>query len=48
MHNRYADPDYAEVIEKLKGELHELRKDLGENDKRYSRIQSIIDAHWDD
>ena len=42
------DPDCAEVIEELKGELQELRKDLGENDKRYPRIQSIIDAHWDD
>ncbi len=48
MHNRYKDALNGDVIEELKGKLRELRQKLGENDKRFPRIQKIIDDHWDD
>jgi N-acetylglucosamine-6-sulfatase len=48
MNNRYADAEYKKVISGLKKQLKKLRKDLGETDEKYPRIQKIIDAHWDD
>ena len=48
MHNRYGDKKYAKVIADLKKKLKKLRADIGETDKKYPRIQRIIDAHWDD
>ena len=48
MHNRYGDKKYADIIASLKTQLKKLRADLGETDKKYPRIQKIIDAHWDD
>jgi arylsulfatase A-like enzyme len=48
MHNRYGDKKYASIIAGLKTQLKKLRSDLGETDKKYPRIQKIIDAHWDD
>ncbi len=31
MHNLYADPKYADIVQKLKGRLEELRKETGDN-----------------
>jgi len=46
MHNRYRDPDYQEIIQTLKAELKELRKELGDTDKEHPRIRKIVDTHW--
>lgn len=48
MHNQYGNPEYANVITKLKKELKRVREDLNETDAKYPHIQKIIDAHWDD
>jgi len=48
MHNRYGDPEYAARISSLKAELGRVRKEIGEADEKYPRIQRIIDAHWND
>ena len=31
MHNLYADPKYADIVQKMKGRLEELRKETGDN-----------------
>lgn len=48
MHNRYADPNYAEIIAKMKGDLLKTRKDLGDTDEGNARILKVIEEHWDD
>ncbi len=48
MNNIYANPEYAEVVKKLKVQLKDLREGLGETDKDYPHIQKIIDEHWND
>ena len=46
MHNLYANPEYREIIAKMKAELKRTREDLDETDEKYPKIQTIIDAHW--
>jgi len=46
MDNRYNDPQYKEIIAKLKLELAEKRKELKEEDQNYPQIQEVIDAYW--
>jgi len=46
MDNRYKDPKYAQIIEKLKVELAQKRKDLNEEDGKYPHIQKIIEENW--
>ena len=48
MHNRYKNPAFQKTIARLKRELKRVREQLDETDKRYPRIQEVIDAHWDD
>lgn len=48
MQNEYTNPEYAEIIAKMKIELVEKRKELNEEDTNYPHIQEVIDAHWDD
>ncbi|MFI3280791.1 MAG: sulfatase [Rikenellaceae bacterium] len=40
------DPQYAEVLERLKAELLELKKQSGDNDVLHHDIQEIIDANF--
>jgi len=47
LHNRYNDPKYKDIIEKLKIDLQKQRKDLKETDKNYPRLQKIIKDNWD-
>ncbi len=47
MDNRYNDPKYADIINDLKAELAEKRKELREEDQNYPHIQKVIDAYWD-
>jgi len=48
MQNEYHNPEYAEVILKLKEELKAQRKSLNEEDENYPHIQKVIDEHWND
>ncbi len=44
-HNRYHDPEYAEIIAKLKTELWKQRAEIGDTDSEYPKIQKIVAAH---
>ena len=46
MKNVYDDPEYAEIVSKLKDQLYQMREDLNETDKDYPRVQRVIDKHW--
>lgn len=46
VNNRYNDPQYKEVIAKLKAEMRKQRQAYGETDVSYPHIQKIIDKHW--
>jgi arylsulfatase A-like enzyme len=46
MKNQYANPEYRGIVTRMKGQLKQARKELGETDKNYPAIQEIIDAHW--
>ncbi len=48
VNNRYDDPQYKEVIAKLKTEMLEQRQAYGETDINYPHIQRIIEQHWND
>ncbi len=47
MVNRYNDPNFKNIIQKLKNELKTLREELNETDDNYPHIQAIIDKYWD-
>jgi len=47
VNNVYGNPEYAEVIKKLKVELNNQREQYNETDKNYPHIQKIIDEYWD-
>jgi arylsulfatase A-like enzyme len=46
MNNLYDNPEYAQVIEKLKAELKSLRKQYGEDDPKYA-CNKVIAEFWD-
>ena len=46
MHNQYDNPEYREVVEKMKAELKSIREDLGETDAAYPKVQNIIQLNW--
>jgi len=46
MDNRYNDPQYASIIQGLKKELAEKRKELNEEDGKYPEIEKIIVSNW--
>ncbi|GAA3610688.1 sulfatase [Flavivirga amylovorans] len=46
--NQYNNPDYKEIIEKMKTELQEKRQELNEEDHDYPHLKEIIDKHWND
>ena len=47
MRNEYSNQDYKEIIEELKIQLLDKRKELNEEDKHFPHIQAIIDRHQD-
>ncbi len=47
MKNQYANPAYRKIIADMKVELKKTREELNETDKKYPKIQEIIDANWD-
>ncbi len=46
MQNTYGNPEYEKIINKMKNELLEKRKDLNEEDEKYPHIQEIITENW--
>ena len=48
MNNCYAEPEFRDIIEKMKLQLMREREALGETDEKYPEIQQIIDTHWSD
>ncbi len=46
MNNRYGDIEYREIIESLKAELKNVRRELADTDEDNPRIRQIINAHW--
>jgi len=48
MKNRYGDPEYATIIDRMKTQLKQVRETLEETDTHRPAIQQIIDAHWCD
>jgi len=47
MKNEYENPKYKKIIADMKVELKKTREELNETDKKYPKIQEIIDANWD-
>jgi arylsulfatase A-like enzyme len=47
LHNAYRDPAYSTIIQGLKVELRLLRRELGDTDTHYPRMQEILSRHWD-
>jgi len=48
MQNEYANSDYADIIEDLKKQLAQKRRELNEEDSNFPQIEEVIDAHWND
>ena len=46
MNNVYNDPEYADVVVKLKSQLQQMRWELNETDEDYPRVQKVIDQYW--
>ncbi len=46
--NEYNNPEYKDVIEKMKLELKAERKRLKEEDSEYPHLKEIIATHWGD
>jgi arylsulfatase A-like enzyme len=46
MHNIIADPQYAEVRERLKAQLLELKERVGDTDERYPELMEVRAKVW--
>ncbi|MCP4782613.1 MAG: sulfatase [Fuerstiella sp.] len=46
MHNLYGVAQYKSIVDAMKVELRQTRKNLNETDAQYPQIQAIIDQHW--
>ncbi len=46
--NQYGNPEYKEIISRMKEDLKQTRTDLDETDAAFPQIQAVIDAHWND
>ncbi len=44
--NQYANPEYAEVIDKMKKDLLQLRQETGDTDANSPRMQQILKEYW--
>ncbi|MEM8889148.1 MAG: sulfatase/phosphatase domain-containing protein, partial [Bacteroidota bacterium] len=48
MDNRYAQPEYAEIISELKLRLKNLRAKVHENDSDFPMIEKVVREYWDE
>ena len=46
MQNEYNNPEYTKMIEDLKNQVADKRKELNEEDSAFPHIQEVIDASW--
>lgn len=46
MHNRYDDPEYQEVVKRLKQQLAEERERLGDTDQANPEIRELVLENW--
>jgi len=44
--NAYNNPQYADIIQSMKNELINLRKELGDMDEQSPVMQDIFKKHW--
>jgi arylsulfatase A-like enzyme len=47
MNNVYADPDYQEIVKKLKAELLRLKEQVGDTDQRYPELMKVRSESWE-
>lgn len=47
LNNVYNNPKYKNIIKELKDEMLRQREEYGETDKKFPKIQKIIDDNWD-
>jgi hypothetical protein len=48
LHNAYNDPEYQDIIGKMKEEILRQRTELGDTDESNEKIRKIISDHWDE
>jgi arylsulfatase A-like enzyme len=46
VNNVYNNPDYKEVVDKLKLELLNLKEEYKDNDNNYPEMQKVLTEHW--
>lgn len=46
-HNEYGNPDYAEIIARLKGEMIELREQYADTDEGSERMREIMTTYYE-
>jgi N-acetylglucosamine-6-sulfatase len=47
MVNQYSNPEYAGVVSKLKAQLAELRKTVGDTGEHHPKAEAVIQEFWD-
>ena len=47
IHNQYFNPEYQEIISKLKVILKQKREEVGDTDEKFPRINNIVESNWD-
>ena len=47
VNNVYDDPAYKDVVVKLKKQLADLRKKIGDTDEKFPAIKKVVDEFWD-
>jgi arylsulfatase A-like enzyme len=45
LNNVYKDPDYTNVVEKLKEELNKLKREVGDTDEQYPEIMKVKESY---
>ena len=47
MHNVYDDPRYDDVVQRLKQQLLEKEKEIGDTDEKYPKLMEVRKQYWD-
>ncbi|HUT13413.1 MAG TPA: sulfatase [Thermoguttaceae bacterium] len=47
VNNVYDDPQYAEVVETLKNQLRELRREIKDTDENFPEMKKVIEEFWE-
>lgn len=46
MNNVYNNPDYSDIVAKLKNELRELKEHYGDTDSQYLEMKEVVENYW--